>query len=53
MKSTVVQLHSVAYATLILVDDKFIVEAEFALRRTRKVCTHLDMAVDIRAKDIT
>lgn len=51
MEPAIIQLYGITHAPLILVNHKLIVEAEFAFRGTREVGTHLDMTINIGAKD--
>ena len=51
MEAAVIELDGVNGALLALVNHKFVVQTELALRRSRKVCTHEYVAIDVGAED--
>lgn len=51
MESTVVQFDSVTYAAFVLVDHQLVVEAKLAFWSPGQVCSHLDVPINIGAKD--
>jgi hypothetical protein len=50
VEATVIQLHSITDAPLILIDDEFVIQSEFALWCSGEICTHLDVAIHICAE---
>ena len=51
MEVTIIQFNSIAGSTLVLVNDKLVVQTELAFGRPGQISTHLDAAVYIRAEN--
>lgn len=50
VEAAIVEFNGVDGALLALVDNEFVVQAEFALWHARQICPHLYVAVDIRTE---
>jgi len=52
VEATVIEFDSIADSSVVLVNDKFVVQPKLAFWRSGQISPHLDMSVHIRAKNV-